>query len=144
MDVELGHIDRQGPTVDRLNQYPPVQDLVFGAYGEASEGVWELLDIMSTSRINKLGLARGSPAGNKELALITGQLRRRLSYIVMKANVKCLVERMSQVGEGVGQAGRRREWARREEVKMRWDRQAQWLAKVTGHQLLRRGQFMKT
>ena len=143
MDVELGvgH-EEQGPTVQRLNQFPPVLDLVFGAYSEASNGVWELMDKMIDSRLKMLGLARGSPAVANEVSIITSQLRRRLSSAVMKANINCLLERMCQVGEGVAQAGRRREWVRMEEEKMRWDRQSQWLARVTGNSLIRRGQFL--
>ena len=45
------------------------------------------------------------------------------------------------VGEGQGQAGKSRKWARREEERARLDREAQWLEKVTGKNLSRRGDF---
>ena len=45
------------------------------------------------------------------------------------------------VGEGQGQAGKRRQWARREEERARLDREAQWLERVTGKNLSRRGDF---
>ena len=45
------------------------------------------------------------------------------------------------VGEGVGQAARRRQWARQEEEKARWEREGQWLARLTGRNLARRGDF---
>ena len=48
----------------------------------------------------------------------------------MRANVKCLLERLVMVGEGQGQAGKRRQWARREEEQARLEREAQWLEKV--------------
>ena len=34
----------------------------------------------------------------------------------------CLLERLLLVGEGQGQAGKWRQWVRREEEKARWDR----------------------
>ena len=46
------------------------------------------------------------------------------------------------VGEGQGQAGKRRQWLRREEERARWDRQAQWLMRTTGRPLARRGDFL--
>ena len=48
-------------------------------------------------------------------------------------------ERMLMVGEGVGQAARRRAWARAEEERARMDREAQWLVRVSGRNLVRRG-----
>ena len=77
----------------------------------------------------------------KELGLVTGYLRRRLSTAAIKANVQCLLERMVMVGEGIGQAGKRRQWARVEEERARWDREAQWLERVTGRSLWRGGDF---
>ena len=82
-----------------------------------------------------MGLRRGSPESAKELGMVTGLLRRRLSSAVMRANVRCLLERLVLVGEGQGQAmgkGRGRE---------RPEREAQWLVKITGRNLARRGDF---
>ena len=116
-------------------------DLVFGAYGEASDGVKKLLDQLAESRVTSLGLRKGTFEANKELSLVTGYLRRRLSSATMRANVKCLLERLVMVGEGQGQAGKRREWARREEEQARLEREARWHEKVTGRNLSRRGDF---
>ena len=142
MDRELGFQDGEGPTIRKLQRYPQVLDLVCGAYGEVSDGMKRLLDCMSESRIRSLGLQKGTSEASKELGMVTGYLRRRLSTAIMKANVKCLLERMVMLGEGQGQAGRRRQWARREEERARWDRQAQWLLRVTGRPLARRGDFL--
>ena len=78
----------------------------------------------------------------KELSLVTGYLRRRLSTAIVKANVKCLLERLVKVGEGRGQADRRRQWARQEEARARLEREAQWQARITGRNLVRRGDFL--
>ena len=71
--------------------------------------------------------------------MVTGYLRRRLSSAVMRANIQCLLERLMLVGEGQGQAGKRRQWARREEERARLDRMAAWQERVTGRNLSRRG-----
>jgi hypothetical protein len=144
MDQQLGHTDEQGPALRRLRQYEGgnVLDLVFGGYSECSEGVWTLLGHMANSRLKKLGLARGSPGSQQELSLITGSLRRRLSLAVHKANLSLLLDRMRQIGDGAEMAGRRRNIDRLEEERGRWDRQAEWMARVTGRDLVRKGQFL--
>ena len=53
-----------------------------------------------------------SPESAKGLEIVTGLRRRRLSSAVMRANVQCLLERLVMVGEGQGQAGQQRQWAR--------------------------------
>ena len=124
-----------------MESYLPVLDLVFGAYGEASDGVKRLLDKMVESRVTSLGLRSGTQEAAKEMSLVTGYLRRRLSSAVMRANVMCLLERLVLVGEGQGQAGRRRQWQRREEEQARLEREAQWIEKISGRNLSRRGDF---
>ena len=141
VDRELGHEDGTGPTIRKLQSYPPVLDLFFGAYAETSDGVKKLLDHMVESRVTSLGLRKGTPEAGKEMSLVTGYLRRRLSSAVMRANVQCLLERLLLVGEGQGQAGKRREWARREEEHARLEREAHWLERITGRNLSRRGDF---
>ena len=142
MDRELGFQDGDGPTLRKLQSYPPVLDLCCGAYGECSDGVKHLLDVMAQSRLQSLGLRKGSLEAAKELSLVTGYLRRRLSTAIVKANVKCLLERLVKVGEGRGQADRRRQWARQEEARARLEREAQWQARITGRNLVRRGDFL--
>ena len=141
VDRELGFPDGQGPTLRKLQSYPPVLDLCFGAFGETSDGVKRLLDVMAESRLQSLGLRKGSLEAAKEIGLVTGFLRRRLSSAVIKANVRCLLERLVLVGEGRGQADKRRQWARLEEARARMDREAQWQARITGRNLARRGDF---
>ena len=141
VDSELGYQDGNGPTLRKLQSCPPVLDLCFGAYGETSEGVKRLLDNLAESRVRGLGLRKGSLESAKELAQVTGHFRRRLSSAVMQVNVKYLLERILLVGEGQGQAGKRRLWARVEEERASLEREAQRLVKVTGRNLARRGEF---
>ena len=107
VDRELGHLDGTGPTIRKLGSYPPVLDLVFGAYGETSDGVKKLLDQLVESRVTSLGLRMGSLEASKEMSQVTGYLLQHLSFAIMHANIKCLLDRLLLVGEGQGQAGRR-------------------------------------
>ena len=91
--------------------------------------------------MRKVGLARGRAGSDQELAIITSQLRRRISAATIRANYTCLMERMAQVGEGAGRAENRRGWVRMEEEKMRRDRERQWLARVRDVGLVHRGRF---
>ena len=141
VDRELGFVVGQGPTLRKLQIYPPVLDLCFGAFGECSDGVKQLLDALAESRVQSLGLRKGTADAAKELGLVTGYLRRRLSSAVVRANVKCLLERLVLVGEGHGQVDKCRQWARAEENRARLNREAQWQARITGRNLARRGDF---
>ena len=96
-----------------------------------------MLDSFGESRLRTIGLAKGTPEALKELGQLTGYLRHHLSSAVIWANVRCLL----LVGEGVGQAGRRRLWARQEEEKARWEREGLWLARLYGRNLAKRGDF---
>ena len=40
-------------------------------------------------------------------------------------------------------AGRRREWMRIEEEKAKLDREAQWMMRITGQNLVRKGEFLR-
>ena len=117
MDESLCHVYDHGPATRRLAEYGDVLPL------------------------KNQGMAKGRPGSDQELAIITSQLRRRISSATVRANFTCLLERMAQVGEGAKRAGKRRSWERLEEERMRRDRQAQWLARVRGVGLVHRGQF---
>ena len=43
---------------------------------------------------------------------------------------------------GVGLAAKRRRWAAVEEDRMRRERQAQWVSRMKGRNIVRRGQFL--
>ena len=141
MDETLGHADGQGPVSRRLREYGEVMSLCFGGYGEASKLVHELIATFAQARLKKQGLARGRPGSDQELAIITSQLRRRISAATIRANYTCLLERMTQVGGGAKSADNRRDWVRVEEERMKKDRQTQWLARSRGVSLVHRGRF---
>ena len=63
--------------------------------GQATQGD-NLINSLATAMLKKVGLTWGRPGSVQELAIITSQLRKRLSA----ANFTLLLERMAQVGEG--------------------------------------------
>ena len=133
MDQSLGHLDGNGPVSRRLVEYGQVLPLCFGGYRESSEEeVHNLINTLANARLRKVGLARGRAGSDQELAIITSQLRRKISAATIRANYPCLMERMAQVGEGEGRADNRRGWVRMEEEKMRRDRERQRLVRVRG------------
>ena len=107
LDEELGFINGDGPTLQKLQRYPPVIDLCFCAYGECSDGVKSLLEQMAQARLKSQSFRSGSLEAAKELSQVTGYLRRRLSTATVKANVKCPLERLVVVEEGREQADKR-------------------------------------
>ena len=141
MDTSLGHAEGQGPVTRRLLEYGQVLPLCFGGYGEGSEEVHNLISSLADARLKKVGLQRGRAGSDQELAIITSQLRRRISRATIRANYTLLLERMAQVGAGAARAATRREWVGAEEERMKRDREAQWLARVRGVGLVHKGRF---
>ena len=54
--------------------------------------------VMAECRLRKAGLQRGRAGRAQKLAIITSQIRRRVSTVVTKANVNCLVSECSWWG----------------------------------------------
>ena len=109
--------------------------------GEGSEEVHNLISRLADAHLKKVGLQRGRAGSDQELAIITSQLRRRISSATIRANYTLLLERMAQVGSGAARAETRRDWVRAEEERMKRDREAQWLARVRGVGLVHKGRF---
>ena len=99
--------------------------MVVGAFGEGSEDPHRLVQIIAESKVNNMGLARGREGTEAEMGKLVGQVRRMLSTVSVRAQSQCLLTRMSNVGEGVGQAGKRRQWAAAQEERMRKEMEAQ-------------------
>ena len=62
-----------------------------------------------------MGLQHGWRAGDQELAIITGQIRRRIPTVVTKANINCLIKHMQLVGPGNSELGQKREYTQQVE-----------------------------
>ena len=89
-----------------------------------------------------MGLARGREGTATGLGIVVRQVRRMPSTVSIRAQAQCLLTRMANVGEGVGEAAKRRHWAAVEEERMRKERMAQWIGRVRGRNIVRRGQFL--
>ena len=83
--------------------------LVFGACREASESVHHLVQILAESRLAFQGLQKGRPGNSGELGILTGQIRRRLSLVAIKAQTECLLAKLHQVGPGNQLMAKRRQ-----------------------------------
>ena len=99
-----------------------------------------MVDLLSKSRLKKEGMSTGNE-GSRRLGEVVGQIRRRLSLATVKANMVCMLSRLSLTGDGASEAGKRRQWQRREEDLMHRERQAVWQARISGHSIVRKGKF---
>ena len=132
---------QRGPVERRLDEFGDIMGLCFGAWGEASQDVHDLVEILARARLKFQVLSEGRPDGgsDQELAMIVAQIRRLLSVTAIKAQVGCLLGRLHQVGPGNKQLAKKREWAVRQDEKMRRERHSQWIRKIEGVNTLRKG-----
>ena len=126
----------------KLLQHGEVLGLVVGAFGEGSQDLHELVQKLAESKVGAMGLRRGRESSEEELGIVVGQIRRSLSTTAVRAQAQCLLSRLNCLGNGYAQAASRRKWAVIEEDRMRKDRQAQWLGRERGQNLVKRGQFL--
>ena len=73
------------------------------------------------------------------LAIITGQVRRRLSLTAARANARLILDRVQVLGEGAEAAGVRRRLQAVEERRMEREQRAHHLGLMQGRAILRRG-----
>ena len=66
----------------------PSKGLVVGAFGEGSDDLHSLVNTLAESRLRAQGLTRGREGSEKELGIIVGQIRRRLSTASIRALMK--------------------------------------------------------
>ena len=102
----------------------------------------ELIQLLAESKVKAMGLRRGKEASEEEVGLIVGQIRRTLSTTFARSQAQCLISRMNSAGQGYALAAKRRQWAAKEDEKMRKEKEAQWIGRVRGRNLIRRGQFL--
>ena len=120
----------QGPCERKLDQYIELVKLVFGAFGEASQDVHTLIASLVECRLRRVGLQHGWRAEEQEMAIITGQIRRRIPTVVTKANINCLIKHMQLVGPGNSELGQKREYTQQVEQCLRLERRAVWQQRV--------------
>ena len=113
-----------GPLVHRLRSFGRLQTLVAGPWGDLSDDFHELLKLMAETRVANQARARGWEAGEGELGLAMGAVRRAMSVAVVRAQSLCLLERLAFLGPGVRAAVQRRQLAERLQERRRRDEEA--------------------
>ena len=132
-----------GPVESKLLSFPHVQGIVFGSFGEASEAVHDLVEIIATSRVRVAGPQKGKRGKTRseegEKAMAVSFVRRTLSLAAVRAQSHSLLGRLEGMGRGVPAAvGRRREAT---ELEWRWarERKAHSISVRQGWNIVRRG-----
>ena len=91
MDEAMGAVG-MGPCQRRLAEFPPVLQLCFGAYGEASQDVHNLVAVLAAARVRTLSL-QGVLTSSRQMGLEVGKIRQRLSLATERANQRVLLSR---------------------------------------------------
>ena len=116
-----------GPVEAKLLSFERVRGVVFGAFGEASEPVHQLIHQLADSRVAVAGPERskkGQPKSTAgERAIVVNQLRRKLSVTAVKAQCLSLLGRLEVIGSGgFSEAANRRNMALDTAFSMQKDR----------------------
>ena len=137
-----------GPVQAKLASFPPLRGWVFGAWGEASDDVHQMVDYLAEARQKHQQLLEGGRwrarrmGEEAELAMLKGQVRRTLSLEAVRSQARLLLDRLRGIGGGADDAARRRSrWAEVEERRMGRLRRAHQLALLQGRPIRARGQF---
>ena len=130
----------------RLASYGTVQGWSFGVWGEASDTVHSLIHTITEARLKISAQQPGRRAMRSidvERAQLVGSLRRQISFVAVRANARLILSRMeSHVGQGAGEAAKRRQHVAVLERQERRERQAHTISVIQGKNLLRQGQFL--
>ena len=128
-----------GPLVRRLQSYGKLEGLVVGPWGEVSKDMHSLVKVLAESKLAAKARARGRDISDRELGLITTQIRKYLATAFVRAQSLCLLNRLCYLGEGATAAAGRRDLARRLEVGRKREREAHFQAHIRGQGLSRIG-----
>lgn len=79
-----------------------------GAFGDVSQELHNLVSYMAEARLAKVGLQHGRQGREDELANITDQIRRKISTVVVRAQVDALSAMLHMAGKGGKAANKRR------------------------------------
>ena len=89
---------------------------MFGAWGECSEKVHIMVQRLAEAKVQRASTLPGHrrlifKSHEAQLAEEVALVRRRLSFTAVQQQARLLLDRLQLLGEGVGEAARRREWA---------------------------------
>ena len=88
----------QSPILQRLQSFGRTRGLVFGAYGEASADVHDLLSLAATAQAEHLWRESGARSAAEMRALLIGRARRRVGMAVVQAMARHRLARVPYVG----------------------------------------------
>ena len=131
----------RGPLVTRLESHGRLLTWVIGAWQEGSNDLHQLLELCADTKVQKLGMAAGMEATQRERSQILAGYRRTLSVAAARSSSGCLMGRVARIGEGFRAAAKRRAWAKREADVLEEERRAHWRAHVKGRGV-QRGEFV--
>ena len=97
-----------------------------------SQDLNDFVDFAATCRERYVAQSMGCAVSKRERSLIIGQIRRKLSTAFIRAISLCTLSRVANIGPGSRACAKRREWALREDDRMRLERRAHWTAHVNG------------
>ena len=134
-----------GPVETKLASMGAVRGVVFGAFGECSEPLHELIQYLAVSRAQVAEPQRGRSGELRteaaEIALNIAFLRRTFSVAAVKAQAFSLLGRLETLGTGVTAAEKRRAFAKVQDRQWSALRRAHTLSVQQGRSVLRRGHF---
>ena len=128
----------------QLDQYGDLITIVVGKFNELSERGHKLLEAIAESRVAMTARRAGEArqVRSVEKGVVTGELRRQLSVVNVRASMACLLDRLEQAVEGGRLVTRRQEGILWEEERMREEREMMWAARVRGQALLQPGRIL--
>ena len=116
---------------------------MFGAFGECIEEVHQLVQRLAKAKVAKADTEPGYRATGKskeaQLSAEVAFLRRRLSMTAVREQARLLIDRLQLLGDGAGQAARRREFAERSRRAEAQERRAQQVCLMQGRAIRRSG-----
>ena len=132
-----------GPVETKLNSFGRVNGWVFGAWGEASEDIHALVQRLAKARLERLDtlptVRRRQVSRAALLASLVGDVRRQLSLQAVQQQARLLIDKLALVGNGIGAAAQRRDWAVELEAAASRRRRAQEVSRRQGRSIVHRG-----
>ena len=132
-----------GPVEQKLLSFDAVQGLIFGNFGECSEGVHTLVKQLATSRVRvnspqvtRRGVVRTEEG---EKSMVVSSIRRQISVAAVKAQCSSLLGRLESLGPGVAAAQGRRKETIELDRRLSRERQAHRMSIRQGRNIIRRG-----
>ena len=97
-----------GPVTQKLASYGRIRGLAFGAYGEASQDVHDLVSILAVNCASRQWVRMGSRDPEEAAATLKRSLYRSWGLMAMRSQARLKLAGLSHVGAGASAARARR------------------------------------